>query len=154
MGCSHHLRGRDNKEGYLSGQLLSEYFHVLIVFCFTLHLLTTWICRYWLKRISSILRHIRATNIFIFVFIFLLLKWIYHIRSCIMIITIHFHRMSIPHPKMLHILKRSWSSISKASLLKLGNQLHGCNQGHWHQIIVDCSCHIVAITSYKACFLV
>ena len=29
-------------------------------------------------------------------FFFLLLKWIYHIHSCIMIITIQFHRISIP----------------------------------------------------------
>ena len=32
-------------------------------------------------------------------FFFLLLKWIYHIFSCIMIITIQFHRISIPQPR-------------------------------------------------------
>ena len=36
---------------------------------------------------------------FLFFHFFLLLKWIYHICSCIMIITIWFHRISIPQPK-------------------------------------------------------
>ena len=36
---------------------------------------------------------------FILFSFFLLLKWIYHICSCMMIITIWFHRISIPQPK-------------------------------------------------------
>ena len=35
----------------------------------------------------------------LFFSIFLLLKWIYYICSCIMIITIWFHRISIPQPR-------------------------------------------------------
>ena len=53
-------------------------------------------------------------------YFFLLLKWIYHICSCIMIITIQFHRISISLPLFLLFLIHSsdilsiyliWSSV-------------------------------------------
>ena len=40
---------------------------------------------------------VRAVFRCLFFLFLILLKWIYHICSCIMIITIRFHRISIPH---------------------------------------------------------
>ena len=45
--------------------------------------------------------------ILFFSIFFLLLKWIYHICSCIMIITIWFHRISITQPR--HIPPTHWT---------------------------------------------
>ena len=65
----------------------------------------------------------------LFYFYFLLLNWIYHSYSCIMIITVQFHRISIPQPKHIPLPRKLsppetiifclWVSICSAKKFRL-----------------------------------
>ena len=59
--------------------------------------------RLWHKRgnfMTHLIKQERRSREGTFIYLFiLLLKWIYHVCSCIIILTIQFHRISIPRPK-------------------------------------------------------